>query len=222
MEPRMRQRLAGGGFLFVALVIASLVLVNPPDSHASAARVVDFYHRHKSQTAVSAYVIELAVFVALFFYWYLRDYLSSVPANRRLATVGFAGVVSFAVSGGLVAGIAWALADSVNHLSAASVQTLNALQNDLNTFLGGVGAAVFLVATGTTIVRSALLARWVGWVAVVLGVLSLGVPFASVGIVALWTLVVSTVILVRARRDRRDRETQAGPAVAATLERNPT
>ncbi len=162
MKPRMRQRLAGGGFLFVALVIVSFILVpNPPGSHASAAKVVDFYYRHKSQTAVSAYVIELAVFVALFFYWYLRDYLSSVPANRRLATVGFAGVVSFAVSGGLVAGIAWALADSVTHLSAASVQTLNVLQNDLNTFLGGAGAAVFLVATGAAIVRSALLPP--GW-----------------------------------------------------------
>jgi hypothetical protein len=220
MEAHVRQRLAGGGFLFVALVIASLVLLNPPGSDASPAKVVDFYHRHKSQTAVSAYVIELAVFVALFFYWYLRDYLSSVPANRRLATVGFAGLVSFAVSGGLVAGISWTLADSVNHLSAASVQTLNALQNDLNTFLGGPGAAVFLVATGAAIVRSNLLARWLGWVAVVLGALSLGVPFASVGTVTLWTLVASTGILVRARRDRGDHEPEAGPPVAAS-EPNP-
>ena len=135
--------------------------MNPPGVSRQRGKSGRFLLPAQEPDRVSAYVIELAVFVALFFYWYLRDYFSSVPANRRLATVGFAGVVSFAVSGGLVAGIAWALADSVTHLSAASVQTLNVLQNDLNTFLGGVGAAVFLVATGAAIVRSALLPP--GW-----------------------------------------------------------
>jgi hypothetical protein len=42
-----------------------------------------------------AYLLELAVFVGVFFFWYVRDLVTTVEANRRLATIGFAGVVIF-------------------------------------------------------------------------------------------------------------------------------
>jgi hypothetical protein len=197
MQARMRQRMALGGLLFVVLFVVSVFIApSTPGSHATAAKVISFYHKHKSVVAVEAWIIEVAVFVGVFFYWYLRDYLSTVVANRRLATVGFAGVLLFAVDGGLSAGINWTLADSVNHLSGTTMQTLNVLQNDLTSFVSGAGAAIFLAATGLLIIRSGVLPKWLGWIGVVFAAASLVLPFVGIIGVALWTLITCIVLLV--------------------------
>ena len=92
--------------MFVVLVVLSGVLGgNAPRNHASAANVVGFYHKPKSSVSAQAYFVEAAIFVSLYFFWYLRDLVATVPANRRLANTGFAGVVIFAVSRRSVGGI---------------------------------------------------------------------------------------------------------------------
>jgi hypothetical protein len=200
MSRRDRQRIALGGLLFVVLfVVSSFVVPSTPGSHDTAAKVISFYHKHKTVVAVNAWIIEVAVFVGVFFFWYLREYLSTVSANRRLATLGFGGVILFATDGALSAGINWMLADSVNHLSGTTMQTLNVIQNDLTTFLSGVGAAIFLAATGVAVIRSGVLPRWLGWIGVVFAVAALALPFLGILGVALWTLITCIVLLVSKR-----------------------
>jgi hypothetical protein len=200
MSRRDRQRIALGGLLFVVLfVVSSFVVPSTPGSHATAAKVIAFYHKHKTVVAVNAWIIEVAVFVGVFFFWYLREYLSTVPANRRLAALGFAGVILFATDGGLSAGINFTLADSANHLSGTTMQTLNVIQNDLTIFLSGVGAAIFLAATGLVVIRSGVLPRWLGWIGVVFAVAALALPFLGILGVALWTLITCIVLLVAKR-----------------------
>jgi len=133
----------------------------------------------------------------LFFFWYLREYLCDVASNRRLATLAFAGVILFAVSGALQAGLRLSMADAVDHVDPGVLQALNVLQNDLHTVMGGAGVAVFLVATGIAVIRNGPLPTWLGWAGVVLGVAGavLGAPAA-----ALWIVISSIVILVRAGR----------------------
>jgi hypothetical protein len=145
---------------------------------------------------VAAYVIEVAVFVGVIFYWHLREWLSTVVANRRLATAGFAGVVLFAVTGGINAGVSWSLADAVDHVSPDTMQTFNVMQNDLTPFLAGAGAAIFLACTGYIVVRNGLLPKWLGWVGLVLALVSLVIPFVGILGAALWTLITSIVLLV--------------------------
>ena len=200
MSVSLRRSLGLAGLLFVVLLLVSIFVgfPNPPSANASLTTIVSYYHNHKPNGYASGYVIALAVVVGLFFFWYLRDLLSTVEANRRLATVGFAGAVVFAVSGGVAAGLNSTLASAVDNVSPTTMQTLNVLQQNAPTYLGGAGSAVFLLATGIAIIRSGVLPRWLGWVGVVLGVLAVAVPFGPAE-AGLWVLVASIVILVRNR-----------------------
>jgi hypothetical protein len=200
MDTRLRRWLGVTGLAFVLLfVVGSAVVPSTPTAHASVAKVVAFYHKHHGAFAVDAWIIELAVFVGVFFFWYLREYVGVTDAHRRLATVGFAGALLFATTGGIAAGINFALADAVNHASGSTIQTLNVLQNYLNVFLGGAGVAIFLTATGIVCIVSRALPRWLGWIAIVLAVVSLVIPFFGPPAAGLWVLIASIVILVKAR-----------------------
>ncbi len=214
MDVRLKRWIGLAGPLFVILVVVSGAVVGPmpPDSHASSAQVVAFYSKHKSGVEVSAYLLELAVFVGVIFFWYLRDLVATVEGNRRLATIGFAGVVIFAVSGGLSGSIKWALADAVNHVAPTTMQTLGVLQNDGSTFLSGVGQAVFLVATGIALIRSGVLGRWLGWVGVVFGGVALALPFIGPIPAGLWVLIASIVILVKERGGASSPDVPYSPA----------
>jgi hypothetical protein len=211
----LRRRVGIVGIAFVVLfLVSSFLTPSTPDSHASVAKVVSFYHKHRGALAVEAWLIELAILVGVFFFWYLRDYLGRTEAHRRLATVGFAGALLFAVSGGLAAGITFSLADSINHVSGTTIQTLSVLQNDLSTFMGGAGVGLFLLASAVVCISSGLIARWVGWVGVVLAVVSLALPFFSPPAAGLWVLIASIVILVKGRREENVGPASGGPARA--------
>jgi hypothetical protein len=189
------------GIAFVVVfVVSSFLAPSTPNSHASVAKVVSFYHKHRGVIAAQAWVIEVAILVGVFFFWYLREYLGRTEGSRRLATVGFAGALLFAVSGGLSAGINFALADSINHVSGTTIQTLSVLQNDFSVFMGGAGVGIFLIASGIVCIASGLIARWVGWVGVVLAVVSLALPFFAPPAAGLWVLIASIVIIVKGRR----------------------
>jgi hypothetical protein len=192
------------GLVFLALVIVSVATSTNISSHASAAQVVASAQKHKTGLKVGAVFIGFAVFEGLFYFWYLREYLCQVAANRQLATIAFAGVILFAVSGTVAAGLRFSMGDVVGHADPVVLQALNVLQNDLNNFMGGAGAAVFLIANGIATIRNGPLPTWVGWVAVVLGVLGAVVGAPAV---ALWLLIASIVILNRSGR--------AAPAPAA-------
>lgn len=202
MTSDMKRWLGIGGIAFVVLLVASAAVTpTTPSSHANAAKVVAYYHQHKTGTEIVTYILEAAILVGVFFFWYLRDYLSEISSNRRLATIGFAGAVLFAVSGGITAGIDWALADAVDHVNPTVMQSLNALQTDLPSRFTGVGVAIFLVATGIAVIRSGNpLPRWLGWVGIVFGALSLVIPFFGFVLGALWILIAGILILLRANQ----------------------
>ena len=59
-------------------------------------------------------------------------------------------------------------ADLVDDIQPAAVQSLSALwSNDWPMFV--VGAAIFMLAAGLSIVRHGGLPRWMGWIAILLG-----------------------------------------------------
>lgn len=218
MDVRLRRSVGLTGLVFVALVVAAeFLLPESPSTHASSIKVVAFYHDHKSAIGINSYIIGLAVFVGIFFFWCLRDLVATVEANRRLATIGFAGALLFAVSGAFDASVFWASQDAVGHVDPTVMQTLNVLQMDGSTFLVGPGAAVFLVATGIALIRSGVLARWLGWVGVALGVAAFALPAAIGPLPAgLWVLVASIVILVGARDTATTHDSSSVPEMPRT------
>ena len=70
---------------------------------------------------------------------------------------------------------------------------------DFVNFVTGPGAGVFLVATGIALIRSGILGRWLVWVGVILGAVSLILPFFGPLPTGLWVLIASIVILVQSR-----------------------
>jgi hypothetical protein len=197
---RTQRVLAITGIVFVVLVAASILIVgNGPDGHASSAKVVAFYHAHKGAVVAASQLILLAVVVGLAFFWYFRDYLATTPVARRLATVGFAGAVVFAVGGGIASGAYFALADASGHVDPSTMQTLNLIQGDVSGGASEAGVALFLIASGVAILRSdGRLPTWVAWVGIVLGVASLvGILDIGLPAIGLWLLIVSITMLVR-------------------------
>ena len=85
-------------------------------------------------------------------------------------------------------------ADTVGDVAPQVTQTFSVIQADFF-FPLAVGAAVFLVANGLAILRWEPLAAWLGWVAVVLGVLCLTpVGFFAILLMLVWIPVISVML----------------------------
>lgn len=195
MDARSRRRIGGTGLLFVALFLVSSFVVPSTDAHGSAAKSVKFATDHKTALLVACYVTIAAVAVGLALYWYLRDLLASDPTSTRLASIGFAGIVLFAASGGLSAGVDFAMSDVAKHASGDTIQTLNVLHSDVGSLMSAGGVAAFLLTSAIVVIRTGVLGRWLGWVAAVLGVATIAVPFMSGLFAAFWTLLASIALL---------------------------
>lgn len=200
MDARSQRLLGVTGLVFVGLVTASIIVTpNSPDSHASSATSVAYYSAHKSAASVTAHLIVLAVIVGLFFFWYLRDFLATTTLTKRLATIGFAGAVVFATSGGVAAASYFTLSDTIGHTDPSTIQVLNLMQVDFANALGAAGIAVFLLASSIAIVRgSGSLPGWVGWVGIVLGVATAVLIGTGLPALGLWLIIACVTMIVRA------------------------
>ncbi|MBV9661355.1 MAG: DUF4386 family protein [Acidimicrobiales bacterium] len=213
METSTKRSLAYGGLLFVAIVVVAVVIASPPSTNATADKVMSYYHAHQGITYASAYLITLAVLVGIPYFWFLREHLArTATEGRKLLTIGFAGAILFAVSGLLGAGMKFVLADGshAGNIPSATLQALNLLQQDFNTPANAAGTALFLIPTGLAIVRAGGLPRWLGWVGIVLGIIS-ATGFAGPIGVGLWILAASITTLVQ-RHPRSAAAPNSNPA----------
>jgi hypothetical protein len=199
VSSRTQRLLAIGGLVFIVIVAVSIsILPNAPDSHASSAKVVTFFHAHKTGAGVSAHLISLAVFVGVFFFWYFRSLIAVTTTTRHLATIGFAGALLFASSGAVAAAAYYTLSDAVGHADPSTIQTLNLLQGDISDGMSEAGVALFLIASSIAIIRGRQLPRWLAWVGIVLGIASLLIFGIGLPALGLWLLLTCITILVRA------------------------
>jgi hypothetical protein len=134
-----------------------------------------------------------------------------------LSTVAFAGAVIMATGGAIDGTISFALAEAADDVPPESVQALQALWD--NDFLPlAVGALLLLLASGLAIARHGVLPKWLGWIAILLAVLSI-TPLGFIGFMggALWIAIVSVLLALRLRRESGagtpGPEAPGGPAV---------
>lgn len=74
------------------------------------------------------------------------------------------------------------IAENLTHLELSTVQAMNLISDEL--FLPSfAGAFLFGLASGIAILRGARLPKWLGWVAIVIGVLALIPPNEHAGAV---------------------------------------
>jgi hypothetical protein len=189
------------GVVFVILVIIGFAIGGePPDADDPVREIVDYYVDDKDSVQFGAVVGGLAVVFLVFFFGYLRKILRAAEGEGGwLSAVAFGGSLILATGVAFDATISFAIAEAAEDIEPASVQALQALwDNDWVPI--AVGMIVILFSTGISIVRYGALPKWVGWLAIVLGIAAATpagfIAFFGVGV---WILTVSVILSMRAR-----------------------
>ena len=189
------------GVAFVLIVIIGFAVSGePPDIDDPAQEIVDFYVDNDTRAMVGAMLEGIAATLFVFFAGYLRRVLRAAEGERGfLSAVAFAGATIFAVGIAIDATITMALAETAEDIDPGAVQALAALfQNDYMPF--AVGLQLFFLATGLVVVRTGAIPKWIGWVAILLGVIAV-TPIGFVAFLAgaIVVLAISVVLTMRAR-----------------------
>ena len=179
---------AAGVLAAVLVAIAFFASPHTPGDDATGGQVIAFYRSHHTSDFLFDIIGGLAVlFLVLFAVALARQVRTG---DRWLAHGALAGAVFGGVGFLTSIGFDSVLAQDYNHLTLASAQTLNLLDNDF--FLPIlVGFALFGILTGLAVVVGRILPKWMGWVMFVFGLATLAGPIGFFGLLAtlLWVLV---------------------------------
>ena len=205
--------LALTGVAFIAILIISFVIGGePPDVDEGAAEIVEHYTDDKDSIEVGAFLSAVAAVPFIFF----ANYLRTVFQGTRAAATILVGGAIIAVAAGIDSTLTFAMAETAEDIEPASVQTLQALwENDFLPFM--IGLTVFLTSVGVSILRTAVLPNWLGWITVVFAVVSVAGPigFFAFPASALLVLVLSVWLAIRANREASPPAAAPPPAPAA-------
>jgi hypothetical protein len=199
--------LTGVAFVVIA-VIAFAIGGSTPGDHDTAQQVQDFYGKHHDKHMLLSFILALSIPFLLFFVSSLRHELRRAGGTGQLANAAFGGGVLAAAGFGVLAFVHLALADAADSANTiGTAQALNVLDN--NDFIpAAAGVGVLMLGSGMSAVRHGGLPKWLGWAAVVIGILA----FTPVGFFAflasgIW-IVIASILLTQARQS-------AAPAPAA-------
>ncbi len=189
------------GIAFILLLIVGFVIMGePPDSSDPVQKTIDFYKDNDTEIWIGVILQGLAATALVFYAGYLRKVLRAAEGEgHMLSTVALAGATILAVGATIDATISVALVETVDDVDPAAVQALAALWN--NDFIPlAVGALIFLLAAGLSIIRHGALPAWLGWVAILIAVVSM-TPIGFIGFMAaaLWIAITSIMLSLRAR-----------------------
>jgi hypothetical protein len=188
------------GVLFALLTVGAIVTngESSPEANAGALKVFVYYTKHRSEVQTSAILFALAFLVLVLFAGVLRSYLRRTAAAEGLGSLVLAGAVLMAAGALVGSGVEFGLAHNIHSLSMEEARTLNFVSDEL--FLPVLaGGFVFGVCAGIAILRGAALPTWLGWVAIVIGIVTIVPPASMVALLAfmVWTLVVSILMYLR-------------------------
>jgi hypothetical protein len=191
------------GIVFVALVVAGFIPVGgeTPDVNDSPSKVVSFWTDHHDKEVIAALLVGLgAIFLGIFVATLrgrIRDddgksdiWSNIIMIGGTASVVGFLVAVVFHIS----------LADGGDHhFSADAMVALNALDNDsFFAFAIPLGLMMLGVA-GATLKQGGVLPRWLGWVALVLAIVTFTpVGFIGFGLTGIWIIIASILLSRRA------------------------
>ena len=191
--------LAGVGFVLVA-ILGFIVSGEPPEASKPAQEIADFYRDNDSSVTIGAALLGVAATLLVFFAGVLRRELRRAEGEGgTLSLIAFGGAAIFAVGAGIDGTILFALAEASDDLQPAQIQTVQAVWD--NDFLPmAIGLQVLFLATGLSILRHGALPKWLGWIAVILGVVAVTpIGFVAFMVGGIWILIVSIVLAMRGR-----------------------
>ncbi len=188
------------GVLFAVIVVSAVVTGSSetPKPSASAAKVVVYYTGHRSEVETSGILFSLAFLVLVLFAGALRSYLRRTAAAEGLGALVLAGAIMMAIAALAATGLEYGLAHNLHDFTPEAAKTLNFISNELF-FPILVGGFIFGVCAGIAILRGAALPKWLGWLAIVIGILTLIPPtsFPALFAFLIWSIVVSVLMYLR-------------------------
>jgi hypothetical protein len=188
------------GVLFAVLLIISVIVQGEPKgADKPANEVAQWYIDNKGSIEFSAFLGTVAALPLIFFGAYLRKVLQG--AGSTLAVLPLIGLTIVGIGGAIDNMLLFATAERAKDIPAESVRTIQVIwDNDFLPFF--LGIMVFLWSVGIAVLRTGVLPKWLGWVAIIGGVISLAGPIGFIGalIAALWVIVASIMLSLQARR----------------------
>jgi hypothetical protein len=192
--------LAWTGPLFTIVFAIALFALegNAPGEKASAEKVVTYFNAHQTRTELEAFAGAALCALLLLFFSHFRSVVRDRSASSAGPTVMVAGAVLWA--GGILysSAVSLALVSAADHGFGEAAQTLNVLAN--STWLPFIaGIAVTLIGAGMTVLGTRVLPIWLGWVALVVGIVACIGPggFAGFFVGPLWMLVAGIMLAMR-------------------------
>ncbi len=188
------------GVLFALLAVGAIVAngEESPKARAGPVKVLAYYTKHRSEVQTSAILFALAFLVLVLFAGALRSYLRRTAAAEGLGSLVLAGAVLMAAGALIGSGVEYGLAHNIHSLGLEEARTLNFLSDEL--FLAVLaGGFVFGACAGIAILRGAALPKWLGWVAIVIGIATLIPPssFPALFAFLVWSIVVAILMYMR-------------------------
>jgi succinate dehydrogenase/fumarate reductase cytochrome b subunit len=206
---RLWSRLGALGIVFAALfVIANVLTAGSPGAGATGVTVVKYYRAHKATEIAAVFVAVIAVIAFTFFVGSLRHTLNRTEEGHDLGNIVTAGGAIYALGLLIMASLTVALIDAGHYRMTDAAQTLNVLAADA-WVPAVVGLSLVALGTGVSALRNAILPRWLCWLSIALGILSVSGPAGTIAFLVspVWALVVGVVIF----RTRRSATTFATP-----------
>jgi hypothetical protein len=187
-----------GPVFAVVFLVLGFATGSPPGDGASAAKVMTFYHDHRSGQLTSVFLSPLGVALLVLFAAQIRVRARALRQSTTGPTVLLAGAVLWGA--GLLLGSAITLAqvDAADKKQAEAGLALNQLSNaSWIPFIAGI--AVFLIGAGMTGLGTGLTPKWLAWAALVVGVVSLAGPGGFIGFFGapIWMLIAGIMLATR-------------------------
>jgi hypothetical protein len=189
--------MAWGGPAFLLLFIATgLLLGGEIKDDLAGTKVIDEVLDQKDGAIVAAFLAAPSAAFLLFFAARLRSLLGdSAGAARHLLQYGAVLFASAIVFGAV---IMLGMISAADNKQAETAQALNVL-NSVSWIPMVAGIAVFLIGAGLSVLRTGVLPTWMGWIALVVGVVSMIGPggFAGYFVAPLWVGVAGIMLAIR-------------------------
>ena len=177
------------GAAAVVLAVLAAVLFNFYDYLPAGEEVAEHLTDNATTIQIAGYVGVIAAFLMLWFAGTVKDAMRPRDGEGRLTTIAVGGAITAAAGLALVFGLmiaAAARAGSEGGISAVEAVTIYDAYGTLFVTLIGVGTAGIVLAFSLLGLRGRFVARWLGWLGIIVAIGSispLGYVFAGVALV---------------------------------------
>jgi hypothetical protein len=185
------------GPLFLVLALIAMALGgNTPSESLSGKELIAHFDGKEGANLAATFLIGPAVVALLLFVGWFRLLLGrEAGAARKLLQYG---AVVYSVALLMTAVVNLAEAGAANDGQGGPAQAMNYLNNAIWIPIV-IGAGALLLGAGWSVLRSGVLPRWMGWVGVVVGIVSLLGPGGFVGyfVAPLWVAAAGVMLYLR-------------------------